>query len=316
MTVYDQIISRDVSNDPLVPTPVSAEIIKELPTMSAALRLARTVPMSSKSQRQPVLATKPAAYWVSGDTGLKKTSSADWSNLELVAEELAVIIPVPEAYFDDSQVPIWGEVRPLLVEAIGMKLDQAVLFGTEKPASWTSAAIIPGAIAATNEVVSGTGADLGIDIASMGETLAGQGFNLRSFAARPGYHWNLIGQRTADGDPIYHAGSIANGSPDGLYGRPMYEVDNGSWDTAEADLVGGDFSKAVVGIRQDITFKVFTEGVISDADGKVILNLMQQDSVAMRVVFRCGYVLANPVTQLESNAANRFPFAVLTPPVP
>lgn len=304
-------IQRAESDDPLVPTPVSAEIIKELPQQSATLQLARRVPMSSKTSRQPVLSVLPQAYWVSGDTGLKSTTRADWENLELVAEEMAVIIPVPEAYFDDAQVPIWAEVRPLIVEAFGAKLDDAVLFGNSKPVTWTSPAIIPGAQAAGN-AVSATG-DLALDIANMGKLIARQGYPLTAFASEPGFNWDLIGARTEQGVPIYGNGNLALGQPDTIYGRPNMEVMNGSWDSDEAKLVGGNFRKAIVGIRQDISFKVFDQGVITDSNGVVLLNLMQQDSVALRAVMRVGYALANPVTRLQPDAEERFPFAILEP---
>jgi HK97 family phage major capsid protein len=308
-------ISRDASNDPLVPTPVSAEVIKELPKSSAALSLCRRATMSSKSNRQPVLSVLPQAYWVSGDTGLKATSKADWENLDLVAEELAVIIPVPEAYFDDSQVPIWSEVRPYIVQAFGAAIDNAVLFGTSKPVTWTSPAIIPGAVAAGNDV-DGT-ADLADDIAGMGQLLAEQGLSLRAFASEPGFNWQLVRARNANGDLIYGPGNLAQGFPASIYGMPNFEVENGSWAPGGATpLVGGDFNKAIIGMRQDITFKVFTEGVITDAEGVVLLNLMQQDSVALRVVMRCGYALANPVNAIEPVAANRFPFSTLNRFVP
>lgn len=119
---YDELITRDVSDDPLIPEPVSAQIIQELPTQSFLLQRAGQVRMSTRTQRQPVLDVLPMAYWVSGDTGMKQTSSVDWKNVTLVAEELAVIVPIPEAYLDDAQVPIWDEVRPRIVEAFGYKM--------------------------------------------------------------------------------------------------------------------------------------------------------------------------------------------------
>lgn len=307
-------ISRSAGTDPLVPEPFAAEVIKEMPKASAALSLCRRARMSTKTNRQPVLSLLPEAYWVAGDTGLKQTSKADWENLELVAEELAVIVPVPEAYIADSGIPIWDEVRPIVAEAFGRKLDQAVLFGTSKPATWTSAAIVPGAIAKNNDVEKGTGADLGIDIASMGQLLAGQGYSLNAFASAPGFNWELVSARSAQGTPIYGSGDLSQGVPSTIYGRRNSEIENGSWDAASALLVGGDFNKAIIGMRQDITFKVFTEGVITDDAGVVLLNLMQQDSVAMRFVMRVGYALANPVSPL-ADIADRFPFAVLTPEV-
>lgn len=308
----NDIISRHPGTDPLVPQPFVAEVIKELPKASAALNLCRIVPMSTKTSRQPVLSLLPDAYWVAGDTGVKQTTKADWENLELVAEELAVIVPVPEAYLSDAAVPVWGEVRPLIVQAFGQALDRAIMWGTNKPATWTSQAIIPGIQAAGNVVTEGD--DIGVSIAAMGEKLAGQGFSLNSYASRPGFHWKLAAARTLAGYPIYGSGDLANGVPQSLYGRPLAEVENGSWQMdAPIGLIGGEFNKAIVGMRQDFTFRVFTEGVITDSEGKVVLNLMQQDSVALRVVMRVGYALANPVTVMQADEKKRFPFVGLTP---
>jgi hypothetical protein len=79
-----------------------------------------------------------------------------------------------------------------------------------------------------------------------------------------------------------------------------------------ADLIAGDRSKGVIGIRRDISFKIFDSGVITDDDGNIVYNLMQQDMLAMRAVMRLGWQIANPITRM--NATNtRSPFAVLRP---
>jgi len=311
---YDARISRDASNDPLVPTPVSAQILEEMPTSSFMLQRAGRVQMSAKSQRQPVLDVLPMAYWVGGadsDIGLKQTSAVDWKNVNLVAEELAVIVPIPDAYLDDAQVPIWNEVRPRIVEAFGAKIDGACLFGTDKPTSWPSD-IYTAATAAGNTVAGGTGDDFGVDVSLLGEAIAQDGFAINGFASRPGLKWKLVGLRSQEGVPIYQP-DLQNGGGGNLYGYPLSEVINGSWDSSEAELIAGDWSKAIIGMRQDITWKTFTEGVISDGSGKVILNLMQQDSVALRVTMRLAYATSNPVTTLQSDSDARFPFGVVTP---
>jgi HK97 family phage major capsid protein len=308
-TTYNSLISRDASNDPLVPTPVSAEIIQELPSMSALLTRAKQVPMSTKTQRQPVLDVMPLAYFVGGDTGLKQTTAQDWKNVDLIVEEIAAIVPIPEAYLDDAQMPIWDQVRPRLVEAIGSKIDGAGLFGTDKPSTWPTA-IYQSAVAAGNVVVSGAGADFAVDVASAAGKVSEDGFAVNGFVSRPGLTWKLNGIRSAQGVPIYQPN--LQGTPGGtLYGYPMSELANGAWVSSEAEVIMGDWSKAIIGLRQDISFKMFTEGVISDDNGKVILNLMQQDSVAMRVVMRVAFATANPATRINTNSATRSPFAVV-----
>jgi hypothetical protein len=78
-------------------------------------------------------------------------------------------------------------------------------------------------------------------------------------------------------------------------------------------MLAGDFKKAIIGIRQDINFKMFTEGVISDDTGKVILNLMQQDAVAMRMTMRLAYATVNPVTIMKPGVGMtaRWPFGAV-----
>ena len=309
MATYDSAITRDASDDPLVPEPVAAEIVKAMPEQSALMRLARKVRMSSKTRRMPVLSVLPTAYFVDGDTGLKQTSSADWQNVNLIAEELAVLVPIPESYLADSQVPIWDEVRPLVTEAIGAKLDAAGLFGTDKPTTWPESVYIH-AIAAGNAVIAGTGDDLAQDISDLAEDIAEDGFDVSGFASKAGFKWRMTGLRSTDGAPIYHPG-LPGSTPASLYGFPLGSVKTDAWDATEALLIAGDWSKVMIGIRQDITFTRHTDAVISDADGAVVYNAMQQDSIIYRAVFRVAYALANPATRINTTEATRSPFGVL-----
>jgi len=309
MAGYANILGRADVGEALVPDQVINEIIAEAPKSSVVLDRAKTVRLSAKKAKQPVLATLPEAYWVDGDTGLKQTTKNTWDNVVITAEELAVIVPIPDAVVDDANVPLWDQIKPLLAEAIGKKVDTAALFGLDKPASWPTA-VVPAAIAAGNTVVEGTGADLGVDVASLGEKIALDGFGINGFAARPGLQWKLVGLRTSQGVPIYTP-SLSAGTPSGLYGYPLNEVLNGSWDADAATLLAADWSKFVVGIRQDITYDLFSEGVISDTNGKVILNLMQQDTKALRVVFRVGFQVANPLTRI--GGSTRYPAGVIVP---
>lgn len=311
MAGFNESINRGEADDSLIPEPVSREVLQELPGQSAMLARARRAQMSTKSMKQPVLSALPDAYWVNGDTGLKQTTKAEWSNLVITAEELATIVVIPDAYLDDAAIPLWDQVRPLLTEAIGKKVDEASLFGTDKPASWPTA-VVPGAVAAGNTQAMGTTEDIGSDVANLAEKVAADGFAVNGFASRPGFNWNLIGQRSSQGAAIYQPD--LQGRPGGnLYGYPLNEVTNGAWNNTAAELIAADWSKMIVGVRQDITFRMFSEGVISDDAGNVVVNLMQQDSQAMRVVFRVGFQVANPLTRINADEASRYPAGVLTP---
>lgn len=312
MADYTDVIGRQnyPTTDPLVPQPLSQQIIKEMPRASALLSRARKVTMSTKSLRQPVLSLLPQAYWVTGDQGMKQTTKQQWENITLVAEELAAIVVIPDAYIDDTGIPLWDEVRPSVVEALGRAIDLAGIFGENRPSTWPTS-IYEHATAAGNTVTH-SGVDLAQDVTTLGKVLVKDGFSLDGFISAPGFTWELVGLRSTQNVPIYQP-SLSGDTPDTLYGRPLNEALNGAFDATKASLIGGQFSNAVVGLRQDITFRMFDQGVISDDTGKVIVNLMQQDSQAMRVVMRCGFAVANPVTPLNANESTRSPFAVLSP---
>lgn len=307
----NNIIGRAEVSDALLPDQTINEIIQTAPEQSVILSRARPTRLTSKKAKQPVLDTLPDAYWVDGDTGLKQTTNAQWKGTSITAEELAVIVPIPNSVVDDTNVPLWDQVKPLLAEAIGKKVDQAALFGEDKPDSWPTA-ILPGAIAAGNVVIAGTGQDFGVDVATLAEKVSTDGFAVNGFASRPGLSWKLRTLRDENGQPIYGS-PMTEAQAAVLYGFPLDEVRNGSWNTAAAELLAADWSKFVVGIRQDITYDLFSEGVISDSEGRVVLNLMQQDSKALRVVFRVGFQVANPLTRLNGVAASRYPAGVLVP---
>jgi HK97 family phage major capsid protein len=314
---YNNVIDRATNPAIELPEEVSREVIKSATASSVVMNLARTVRMSSKTFRQPVLDVLPNAYWVNGDTGLKQTTSVEWESVYLTAEPLAVLVVVPDEFIDDSFVPIWSEVRPLIAQAFGKVIDNAALWNVNRPTSWTSS-VYQHAAAAGNFVeigqnkglVAGTsGSDLATDVAAMGLQLANDGFSLDAFASQNGFNWRLLAMRSTDGLPIYTPQVGENRA--GLYGIPFVESKNGAWDN-EVKLIGGDWSKAILGVRQDMTFTMHTDAIISDDDGVVVFNAMQQDSKIMRVVGRFGFAIANPVTNLNATAASRSPFSLLT----
>jgi HK97 family phage major capsid protein len=313
---YNNVIDRATNPAIEMPVEVSNEVIQAATASSVVMNLARNVRMSSKSYRQPVLDVLPNAYWVNGDTGMKQTTSVEWESITLTAEPLAVLVVVPDEFIDDATLPIWSEVRPLIAQAFGKVIDNAALWGTNKPSSW-STSVYAQAVAAGNYVeigqnkglVAGTsGSDLAVDVAAMGIQLSNDGFALDGFAAQPGFNWRLVGMRDANGAPIYT--SLVGDSRNGLYGVPFVESRNGAWNN-NVSLIGGDWSKAILGIRQDMTFTMHTDAIISDDSGNVVFNAMQQDSKIMRVVGRFGFAVANPVTNQNSTASSRSPFSIL-----
>ena len=309
---YNNLIDR-TDAAALIPEEVSKEIISGLPKQSAALHLFRQVKMSSKQTRMPVLSALPTAYFVNGDTGLKQTSDLAWQNKALEAEELAVIIPIPEAVLDDAEYDIWGEIKPRVEEALGVAIDAAVFFGTNKPTSWGDS-VEDHAAAAGNTFVRGSvaGKDLAHNVNATMKLVESDGYDVNFFLSRKALKADLRDLRDANGGFLYTP-SMQVGTPAALYGEEILYADNGAFDEARADLLCGDRTQGIIGLRQDITIKILDQAIIQDNTGAIIYNLAQQDMVAMRVVMRLAWQVPNPVNRMNSNNTTRSPFGVLRP---
>ena len=298
--------------DALIPVDVSREIIKSMPEQSSALQLMRRLPnMTAKQRRIPVLSQLVTAGFVNGDMGLKQTTQAAWKNKYIEAEEIATIVVIPEAVLDDASYDIWGEIRPLIVEAFGAVIDGAMLFNIDRPATWPQG-LFQQLSAAGHTVELGTGTDIASDISSMMALVESDGFEVTGFASDVALRANLRDLRDAANGLLYQP-SLLTGTPNTLYGQPIHHVRNGTWDSSKVRVIGGDWSQTMYSIRQDITYKLLDQAVISDGDGNIVHNLAQQDSVALRCVMRLGWQIANPINRMNQDENTRFPFAALVP---
>jgi len=304
---YNNLISR-TDAAVLLPDAEVTAIIEQAPEQSAALALFRNVRMASTQQRMPVVAALPTAYFVTGETGLKQTTEMGWANKYLNVEEIAAIAVVPDSVLADAQRGIFETIRPRLVEAIGRTLDAAVFFGTNKPASWPTA-IVPAAVAAGNVVARGTtttaNGGIGGDLSALYATVEADGYDVNGVVSNRTVRGFVRNYRDADGR---------------LNADPFYGIDprftlRGLWPTglSAAEVIAGDFTEGIVGIREDISFQVSNQAVIQDGAGVIQFNTFQQDLTAIRVTFRVAWTVANTLDP-NSNVAATYPFGVLRSP--
>nr|WP_308743208.1 phage major capsid protein [uncultured Anaerocolumna sp.] len=311
------IINREKA-EAIIREQVVSTIFQDAPKQSTFMGLARKLPnMTSNQTRIRVLDFLPTAYWVNGDTGMKQTSSQAWDNVYLNAAELAVIVPIPEAVLDDAEFDIFGEVTPRVNEAIGQRVDSAVIFGENRPAEWQSD-IITLARQAGNNVAVGSSPDYYDLIMSEGgvfNKVEEDGYMVSGILSSLSMRSKLRGLRTTDGMPLFTQ-SMQAATQYALDGSPIYFPTNGSFNNKVAQMVAGDFKQAVYAIRQDVTVKILDQGVIQDPNTKeIVYNLAQQDMIALRVVFRMGWALPNPATRLNEDRTG-CAFAYLEPATP
>lgn len=247
----------------------------------------------------------PIAYFVDEgvSNGRKQTTSAAWKNIKLHMAEIAVIAPIKQNLLNDAKYDIFGQMRPLLIEQAYKLVDEAIILGKNKPALWREG-LIPSIINAGKAVAPSTNntytqiSDAMTEVETSGYDVTGI---LGGVALKGEFRKGLLDNT---GQPL------ANSEVTEL---PRVYARNGAWDNTLAKFVVGDFSQAVYSIRQDITFDVFDTGIINDDQGTIIYNLMQDDMVALRMVFRMTWGIPNPINVLDSDEETRFPFAAVEP---
>lgn len=274
---------------------------------SAVLSAFPTRDMGTKTVNEPVLATKPQAGWVgesaTAPEGVKPTTQVTWANKQLVAEEVAVIVPVHENVLDDATDNILAELIRVGSEAIGWTLDAAVIFGIGKPASWTSNALFASAQAGSQVFTigaPGTDDDLSGSVLQAADRLSDR-YEPTTLLAKRGLRYKLANQRATTGEPIYVPTlSATPGAATGqVHGLDAYwvsgTVSDGAggdlpvWNPATATAILADRSRVLIGIRQDIQVKFLDQATVGS------INLAERDMVALRFKARYAYALGDNI---------------------
>ncbi|MEU4016185.1 phage major capsid protein [Microbacterium sp. NPDC028030] len=296
----------------LIQEEYSDTLLSTAEAQSAALTGFETVPLGTKITNAPVLTTLPEAKWVSESAtapeGRKPTSKAIWGNKRFVVEEIAVIVPVHEDTLEDADDTMIAKITALGGTAIGKKLDEAVLFGVDKPATWLSPDLLAAATAVGNifQVSPTPGADdLAGSIFQAAGAVADSGADPTTILSASGLRFRLANLRSADGQAIYSR-TLGEGGlvTDSIAGLDAAFVKNGAWDNTLASAIVADRSRVLIGVRQDVTVKFLDQATV---DG---INLAERDMVAFRFKARYAYVLGNTI-----NASGELsePAAAVTP---
>lgn len=306
MGEYSNVINRDAIRTLTSTQELTNEIFQKVVEGSSILPLMRRLPqMTGKEGKLSVLNMLPSGYWVNGDTGLKQTTQAMWKGVRLIAEELAVVVPIPDAVLEDADYDILEATKPLIEQEFYKKIDDAIILGKDKPEGFREG-LIPSIINAGGTVAPSTN-NLYKQISDAMGVVEEDGFDvngiLGGIGLKKAFREGLV---DTTGQPL------ANSEVTEL---PRHYARNGAWDNTLAKFIVGDFNYAVYAFRKEIEFKIFDSGVITDNNGSIIYNLLQQDMKALRCVMRFAWALPNPVTMLNTDEGTRFPFALVEPTV-
>lgn len=293
----------------LIEEEYSNALLTSATASSTALSAFQTVPMGARVQNMPALATRPEASFVGETAGTrtKPTTTFSFENKTLTAQEIAAIIVLNEEDLEDANDDLLARAAALGGEAVGRTLDRAVLFGTGKPAAWTSPDLFAAATAAGSVFQIGTGTD---DLVGSVFQAAGavddSGANPDAFLARGGLKYRLANLRDGQNAPIYIP-SLSNGAGavDNVAGLDAYWNRNGAWDRTAALALVADKNAVLIGVRSDISVKFLDQATVNG------VNLAENDQVALRFRARYAYTIAD----VRNTAGDRLsPVAAVTEP--
>jgi Phage capsid family len=267
----------------LIPQGVANELIAAVELESVAMRLGGVQRMPTGVQSVPVVAVEPDAEWTDPRYGgRKKATTIEWSALRLEAEELACVLAVPQAWIDDTSFDVWAAVRSRLSSAFAKRIDETLIFAVAPvPSSFP----VGGVVAAAGTKLTGADALTAIDMGL--SKVEGEGLSP-----------NGIGSGPAIGSALrkeYRAiGATPDVSPSGtIYGLEVATTP--VWNATVGDAITGDWSKLVIGVREDIRFETSDSAVLMDGTGAVIADAFQDDLTAMRCFMRMGAAIGRPV---------------------
>jgi len=269
-----------------VPEEVAAGIIKDVRHRSAIMQVARQVPQRTLQKTYNVRDSGPSGYWVD-DLERKTADAAAWSQINMFAHEIAVIVPVKERDLIGNPLDVWGEIREDIVEAFAITFDSAALFGTSSPYNTD---VLQQIAVSGQFVVEGTGVDLADDLnLTMGEIETHNyaptaTLTLRSIKPR------LRGLRDQQDAPIFQP-AMTRDMVDTVYGTDLvYYTDAASWQDHVTAILG-DWSTVHYSIVEGITYKLLTEATLTtvvDGSGNP-LSLAELDMVALRATMFAGF---------------------------
>lgn len=269
-----------------VPEELANGIMDEIARGSAILQLSEVKNMKSDTLKFQMWAEKPGAYWVEESKRIK-TSKAKWLFPKMEAKKLAVIIPVTREKLDDTTIDVFSELKPQIAQAFYTAIDKACLFGEGSPFTKSIKDVVEDA---THELERNSdGAPLDIDISEVMGLIEEDNLDPNGFIGHYGIKKELRNLRDANGNQLAVLGMKENS----LYDLPLTFSRNGAFDEEEADLICGDWSKSIVGIRQGIEFEILKEATLHSvtmSDDSKPLSLAENDMIAIKATMRLGFL--------------------------
>ena len=315
-----------INSSVVLPVEYSREIIRGVLGRSKALELGRRLPdMRGKTYKLNVLSSLPVAGWVKNGTTPsgaadeiknKPISDLAWQGVDLVAEEIAVIVPISLNTLRDVEnwVDIVPEISEQVVGAFQQVIDATVFFGVNAPWTGFNGIVADATTAGATVTWDGSaGTSFYEAINDAMEYVENSGYLPNAILGGPSLNSAFRGTLTTLG--------VLAGDQGQIGALPRHIDLTGGFAQSTAFAIVGDFNYLVYAFREEMEMRLLSEATLVDpATGSALYNLAQQDMIAFRFTMRLGCAIPNPVNRVSGTlsgnnikaGAAAYPFAVIT----
>lgn len=257
-----------------VPVEIAREIMKNIIDQASILKVSKKIPMTSDRMIIPKLLSTGTAGWIEEGEEIG-TTLPTFAYPELKAKKLAIIVPVTREKINDSVENVINEVKQAIADMFATAIDTACIFGVNTPFETNLFSSI-----GLNKVVATS--TLNIDISDcMGKVEENK------------YNCNYLLMGTTQKKVLR---ALANDNAfknsldlDSAYNTPIEYVRN--WDDSKAIAITGDFTRSIVGTRENMEYEILKEATIKT--GSQSINLAQQDMIGIKCTMRMAYLVAD-----------------------
>lgn len=258
-----------------VPVEICTEILKNIIDQASILKVSRMIPMKSDTMVVPKMTGTGSAAWVNEGEEIG-TTLPTFEYPKLKTKKLAIIVPVTREKYNDSVANVLNEIKQAIADMFASAIDLACIFGTDTPFDTNLITSI-----GENKIISTSKLDS--DISDAMGLVEDNKYNCNNILMGTTQKKVL---RALANDNKYK-GAITLSS---AYDTPIGYVRN--WNDTKALAITGDFTRSIVGTRENMQYEILKEATINNGDKTI--NLAQRDMLGVKCTMRMAYLVADP----------------------
>jgi HK97 family phage major capsid protein len=253
---------------------------------SAVLQLAQRVSLPGAGSTIDIITGDAVASWVT-ESDNKPVSRPTISSKVMKGYTLATIVPFSNQFRRDKAA-LYNEIVRRLPAALGKTLDATIFGGTAPGSNFDTLTAAPAV---------GINGDTYAGLIATDASIAANGSVLNGWALSAQARGILLGGLDTTGRPLFINNVQTDGSVPALLGAPVYytqgvymaDADGAGSGTVAQLGYAGDWTKAYVGIVEDIEISISDQATLTD--GSTQINLWQRNMFAVRAEFEVGFVV-------------------------